>query len=46
MPVSGITDGTGAVVGAAARDYSEVSKIDFMTLLVAQIKKILTAKAK
>jgi len=38
MPISGINDGTGPVAGAAARDYSEVSKIDFMTLLVAQIQ--------
>ena len=36
--VEGITDGYGAVIGAAERDYSQVSKIDFMTLLVAQIK--------
>lgn len=38
MPVAGITDGTGAVLGQASRDYSQVSKLDFMTLLVAQIK--------
>ncbi len=38
MPVQGITDGYGPVVGEASRDYSEVSKIDFMTLLVAQIQ--------
>jgi flagellar basal-body rod modification protein FlgD len=38
MAIAGITDGTGAVLGAAGRDYSEVSKLDFMTLLVAQIK--------
>lgn len=38
MPVQGITDGTGTVVGAASRDYSEVGKLDFMTLLVAQIQ--------
>ena len=38
MPIAGITDGTGAVLGAAGRDYSQVSKLDFMTLLVAQIK--------
>lgn len=38
MPIAGITDGTGPVAGAAARDYSQVSKIDFMTLLVAQIQ--------
>ena len=38
MPIAGINDATGPVAGAAARDYSEVSKIDFMTLLVAQIQ--------
>lgn len=38
MPIQGITDGTGAVLGGAGRDYSSVSKLDFMTLLVAQIK--------
>ena len=38
MPIAGITDGTGAVLGSANRDYSQVSKLDFMTLLVAQIK--------
>ena len=38
MPIAGINDGTGPVAGAAARDYSQVSKIDFMTLLVAQIQ--------
>ena len=38
MPIQGITDGTGAVVGQPERDYSEVSKLDFMTLLVAQIQ--------
>lgn len=38
MPIAGITDGTGAVLGQANRDYSQVSKLDFMTLLVAQIK--------
>jgi flagellar basal-body rod modification protein FlgD len=38
MPIAGITDGYGPVAGAAERDYSEVSKIDFMTLLVAQIQ--------
>ena len=36
--VSGITDATGSVIGAAERDYSEISKLDFMTLLVAQIQ--------
>lgn len=38
MPVEGVTDGYGPVVGEASRDYSEVSKLDFMTLLVAQIQ--------
>jgi len=38
MPVQGITDGYGPVAGAQERNISEVSKIDFMTLLVAQIK--------
>jgi len=38
MPIQGITDGTGPVIGQPERDYSEVSKLDFMTLLVAQIQ--------
>ena len=38
MPVAGITDGYGPVVGQPARDYTDVDKMDFMTLLVAQIK--------
>lgn len=38
MAIEGITDGYGTVIGQAERDYSEISKIDFMTLLVAQIK--------
>ena len=38
MPIAGVTTTTGPVVGAAARDYSEVSKVDFMQLLVAQIQ--------
>ncbi len=38
MPIQGITDGTGAVIGQPERDTSEVSKLDFMTLLVAQIQ--------
>jgi len=38
MPVQGVTDGYGPVVGQANRDYSEINKIDFMTLLVAQIQ--------
>ena len=38
MPIAGITDGYGTVIGQAERDYAEISKIDFMALLVAQIK--------
>lgn len=38
MPVAGITDGYGPVIGQPARDYTAVDKMDFMTLLVAQIK--------
>jgi flagellar basal-body rod modification protein FlgD len=38
MPISGITDGYGPVVGQPANDYASVDKMDFMTLLVAQIK--------
>ncbi len=38
MAIAGITDGTGAVLGQAARDYAQIDKLDFMTLLVAQIK--------
>jgi flagellar basal-body rod modification protein FlgD len=38
MPVQGITDGYGTVVGQPARDPSTVDKMDFMALLVAQIK--------
>jgi flagellar basal-body rod modification protein FlgD len=38
MAITGINDATGAVLGQANRDYSQVSKLDFMTLLVAQIK--------
>ncbi len=38
MPIGAINDVPGGVAGAAERDYSEVSKIDFMTLLVAQIQ--------
>ena len=38
MPVTGITDGYGPVVGQPARDYAAVDKMDFMKLLVAQIK--------
>ncbi|HPF70695.1 MAG TPA: flagellar hook capping FlgD N-terminal domain-containing protein [Candidatus Krumholzibacteria bacterium] len=36
--IQGITDGTGSVLGAATRDYSQIDKIDFMQLLVAQIQ--------
>jgi flagellar basal-body rod modification protein FlgD len=38
MAITGINDGTGAVLGQANRDISQVSKLDFMALLVAQIK--------
>jgi len=38
MPVTGITDGYGPVVGQPTSDYSAVDKMDFMKLLVAQIK--------
>ncbi len=38
MPIQGINDGTGVVIGQPARDTSEISKLDFMTLLVAQIQ--------
>ena len=38
MSVESVTNAYSTVVGAADRDYSEVSKIDFMTLLVAQIQ--------
>ena len=39
MPyTAGITDGYGPVVGAPARDYSSIGKLDFMQLLVAQIQ--------
>ena len=39
MPITeGVTDGYGPVLGAPARDYSEVSDLDFMSLLVAQIQ--------
>ncbi len=38
MPIEAITNPTGAVIGAPERDPSEVSKLDFMTLLVAQIQ--------
>jgi len=38
MPVAGITDLVGPTLGAEARNPGEVSKIDFMKLLVAQIQ--------
>ncbi len=38
MPVTGVTSGTGPVLGQPERDYSEISDLDFMTLLVAQIQ--------
>jgi len=38
MPITGITDGYGTVIGQPANDYATVDKMDFMTLLVAQIK--------
>ena len=38
MPIAGVTTTTGPTVGAAERDYSQVSKVDFMQLLVAQIQ--------
>jgi flagellar basal-body rod modification protein FlgD len=38
MPVTGITDGYGPVVGQPANNPSTIDKMDFMTLLVAQIK--------
>lgn len=38
MPIQGITDGTGPIIGQPERDTSEISKLDFMTLLVAQIQ--------
>jgi flagellar basal-body rod modification protein FlgD len=38
MPVSGITDGYGPVVGQQANDPASIDRMDFMTLLVAQIK--------
>ncbi len=38
MAIQGINDSVGPVVGQPERDYSEISKLDFMTLLVAQIQ--------
>lgn len=36
--IQGITDGYGTALGAADRNTADISKIDFMTLLVAQIQ--------
>ncbi|RKZ11487.1 hypothetical protein DRQ50_13510, partial [bacterium] len=39
MPtIQGVNDGYGPVLGAPARDSSEISDLDFMGLLVAQIQ--------
>ena len=38
MPVSAVETATTPVVGAPARDYSQINQIDFMNLLVAQIQ--------
>lgn len=38
MPIQGITDGAGPVVGQPDRNTGEISKLDFMSLLVAQIQ--------
>ena len=38
MPIEGINDGYSPVIGSPSRDYSEINKIDFMQLLVAQIR--------
>ena len=38
VTIPGITDGTGTVLGAPERNYSEIGKMDFMQLLVAQIQ--------
>jgi flagellar basal-body rod modification protein FlgD len=38
MTVTAITSATGPVLGAAENDYSEVGKIDFLNLLIAQIR--------
>jgi len=38
MPVTGITDGFGPVLGAPVQDNADISKHDFMNLLVAQIR--------
>ena len=38
MPVQGVETATTPVMGAPARDYSEINQVDFMNLLVAQIQ--------
>ena len=38
MPVQGVANLTTPVIGAPERDTSQISKMDFMTLLVAQIQ--------
>ncbi len=38
MPITGITDGYGPVIGQPSNDAANVDKMDFMKLLVAQIK--------
>ncbi len=38
MPITDVTNSVGPVIGQPDRDPSQISKIDFMTLLVAQIK--------
>ncbi|MFO7653897.1 MAG: flagellar hook capping FlgD N-terminal domain-containing protein [Candidatus Krumholzibacteriia bacterium] len=38
MPVNGVSNSTGPVLGAPARDYGQTSKLDFINLLVAQIR--------
>jgi flagellar basal-body rod modification protein FlgD len=38
VTIDAITQSTGPVLGAPERDYSEINNIDFMNLLVAQIK--------
>lgn len=38
MPVHAVESSTTPVLGAPARDYSEINQVDFMNLLVAQIQ--------
>ena len=38
MPVTGVTNGFGPVLGAPAQNNADISKHDFMNLLVAQIQ--------